>query len=379
MKKRNAMLLDAENFTYIFGNPISDEDNNINKVKTALLMIQKDFENRIGFSPINVRPIPLFSIGFFKIEKSVQKKLLRNYPNCLEEIETRKNICKVMLDQIWAKDYKGLSFPKFKYMLYSKNNELEFNNKYELKPALCVDITFSDNYYSQFKNIWDILKKFINKQVLSSKHTAISEISQELVNKKTDIGKYKAQAICQVIISSMDIYRKSINRSLSPIVQEKTTIDGKTKYQFNVGVNSYFNWVENCFRKIEKEIEDGKLYLIDDTRIITKEYSAVLGILEAMNVLSFKMLGGANSQLYIYINQIQGMKNILNAPYNYKNKLLEIVSQRHLISVKMLTYFYENDFSNEERWDLLEDYFLGKIPEKVKHECKKENSEINFE
>ena len=112
---------------------------------------------------------------------------------------------------------------------------------------------------------------------------------------------------------------------------------------------------------------------------MTKEYSVVLGILEAMNVLSFKMLGGANSQLYIYINQIQGMKNILNAPYNYKNKLLEIVSQRHLISVKMLTYFYENDFSNEERWDLLEDYFLGKIPEKVKHECKKENSEINFE
>lgn len=56
-KKRNAMLLDAENFTYIFGTPLSDEDNNVNKVKTALLTIQRDFENRIGFSPIAVRPI----------------------------------------------------------------------------------------------------------------------------------------------------------------------------------------------------------------------------------------------------------------------------------------------------------------------------------
>lgn len=378
-KKRNAMLLDAENFTYIFGNPISDEDDNINKVKTALLMIQKDFESRIGFSPINVRPIPLFAIGFFKIEKDIQTKLLNRYPDCLEEIETAKNICRVMLDTIWEKDYKSLSFPKFKYMLYSKSDQLELNNQYELKPALCVTIKYGDDYYSKFNNIWDTLKKFIHKKVLSSEHTAVLEIVQAIVDNNPSIGKYKAQTICEVVISSMDIYRKKINKSLSPIAQEKTTIDGLTKYQFNVAVNSYFKWVENCFEKIRRETENGKLYLINDTGTRTKEYAVVLGILEAMNVLSFEMLGGANSQLYIYVNQIQGMKNILNAPYNYKNRLLEIVAQRHLISVKMLTYIYENDFSNEERWDLLEDYFLGKIPEKVKHDCKKENPELNFE
>lgn len=378
-KKRNAMLLDAENFTYIFGSPISDEDNNINKVKTALLMIQKDFENRTGFSPINVRPIPLFSMGFFKIEKDIQNQLLKRYPNCLEEIETTHNICRVMLNQIWEKDYNSLSFPKFKHMIYSKSDELEFNNKYKIKPALCVDIKYSDDYNSKFKSIWDTLKNFIHKKVLSSEHTAVSEMVQALLNKETSMGKYKAQTICQVVISSMDIYRKTINKSLSPIAQEKTTISGETKYQFNVGVNMYFNWIEKCFGKIEKEVENGRLFLINDTEIKTKEYAVVLGILEAMNVLSFEMLGGANSQLYIYVNQIQGMKNILNAPYNYNNRLLEIVSQRHLISVKMLTYLYENDFSNEERWDLLEDYFLGKIPEKVKHECKKENAEMRFE
>ena len=59
------MLLDAENFTYIFGNSINDEEDNVNKVKTALLIIQKDFEAKVGFSPINVRPIPLFSNGLF--------------------------------------------------------------------------------------------------------------------------------------------------------------------------------------------------------------------------------------------------------------------------------------------------------------------------
>lgn len=102
----------------------------------------------------------------------------------------------------------------------------------------------------------------------------------------------------------------------------------------------------------------------------------ILGILESIGVLTFEMLGGANSQLYIYINQIQALKNIINAPYRYHNRLLETVAERHLISVKMLSYLYESDFDNSEIWDLIEDYFLGKIPEKVKKECEKERPEM---
>ena len=43
---------------------------------------------------------------------------------------------------------------------------------------------------------------------------------------------------------------------------------------------------------------------------------------------------------YIYINQNQSLKNILNAPYRYNNRLLDMVAERHLISVNMLTYIY---------------------------------------
>lgn len=112
-KKRNAMRLDAENFTYIFGSPSSDKDNNVNKVKTALLLIQKDFESKISFSPITVRPIPMFAVGFFSIEPSTQQRLQRRYHNSVEEIDSSRHICRVLLSIIWKKDYKTLSFPKF--------------------------------------------------------------------------------------------------------------------------------------------------------------------------------------------------------------------------------------------------------------------------
>ena len=377
-KRRNAMLLDAENFSYIFDSPISDEDSNINKVKTALLLIQKDFESKIGFSPINIRPIPMFSIGFFEIDPKVQERLSKRYPNTVEEIDIGKHICRVQLSTIWNKDYKTFSFPKFKYMLYSKNQELEFVTKYPMTSALCVGISFDNDCVSIFKNTWDSIKKFVSQKVQLAEHTAVSEIV-EVIEKDCKINKYKAQTICEVVIASMDTYRKNFAKSSAPIVLEKTTTGGRTKYRFNVAVNSYFGWVENGLNKVERETKDGKLYLINDSGNRTKEYSIILGILEAMGCLTFEMLGGANSQLYIYINQIQALKNILNAPYRYNNRLLNAVAERHLISVKMLTYLYEREFSNEEMWTLLEDYFLGEIPEKVKRDCKKEKPEMMFD
>lgn len=367
-KRRNSMLLDAENFAYIFGSPISDEDSNINKVKTSLLLIQKDFESKIGFSPINVRPIPIFSIGYFKVATNIQKKIAAKYPGSITEIDANKHICRVVLADIWQRNYKEFSFPNFKYLLYTSSPELKFVDDYPMTPAIRVSVVFENDYSSKFKNCWGVIKAFIYKKVQSSEHTAITEIV-EVLQDECGFNKYKARAICEVLIASMDSYRKNFAKSTSPIVLEKTTNSGFTKYQFNVAVNSYFSWVENGYKLVVSEADNGLLYLTDAIGSKSKEISIILGILEAMDILSFEMLGGANSQIYIYVNQIQALKNIIQNPGHYKNRLLEMVSERHLISVKMLTYLYEVGFDSDEMWDMLEDYFLGKIPEAVKDEC----------
>jgi len=377
-RKRNSMLLDAENFAYIFGTPLSDEDNNINKVKTALLLIQKDFESRIGFSPIVVRPIPMFSIGFFEILPKTQKSLLAKYPDILEEIDSQYHICRVHLDKIWNKDYRNLSFPKFKFMLYEKDEELELVRKYPMTAALCVNISFERDYKSAFTNSWDAFKGIVYSKIRKGGYTDLSEIVQEL-GSACNFNKYRSLNICEVIIASMSVYRKSFAKTSAPIAFERVTGKGITEYQFNVAVNSFFDWVEKGFNRISSETKDGVLYLINNKGNVSKEYSTILGILESLGCLSFEMLGGANSQLYIYINQILSLKNIVNRSNLYNNRLLEKVAERHLVSVKMLTYIYENDFDNDAIWNLLEEYFLGSIPDKVKSDCRKEKPDIIFD
>lgn len=377
-KKKNAMLIAAENFTYIFDNPMSEGDDNVNKVKTALLIIQKDFEAKIGFSPITVRPIPLFSIGFFAIEPMTQKSLLKSYKNCLEEINTDKHICRVNLESIWNKDYTDKSFPQFKYLLYNKDPELKINQYYTLNAALCVDINFANDYYSIFRSIWGCFKKIAHDGTITQEYIPFMNFVNAL-QQKCGIKKYKAMAICEVVFSSMDIYRRKYSHGLDSIFKKSELQSGEVKYQFKVAINSYFSWVEKGLDKIQTETREGSLYLINNGGQQTQEISTILGIMEAMDVLTFEMSGGADSQLYIYVNQIRNLKAIIDRPEQYKNRLLETVSERHLISVKMFTYLYEGGFTNEQIWDILEDYFLGKIPERVKANCKRENPNIRFE
>lgn len=378
-KKKNAMLVDAENFTYIFDNPMSEGDDNINKVKTALLIIQKDFEAKIGFSPITVRPIPLFSMGFFAIEPATQKMLAKRYDkDCLEEIDKGKHICRVNLEKIWDKDYKNKSFPQFKYLLYSHDEELEFNSKYTLRPALCVKVQFIDDFTSKFNKIWKAVKNIANQGTVTQEFVSESEF-YSAIHDKCGIRKYKAMTMVEVLFASMDIYRRNYMQGTNSIYQRRELQSGEVKYQFKTAINSYFSWVERGFERIQEECNDGNLYIINSGEKHAKEYSTILGIMEALDVLTFEMTGGANSQLYIYVNQVRNIKNIVNNPGAYKNRLLEMVSERHLISVKMLTYIYEGNFDNAQIWDILEDYFLGIIPNRVKAECKKEDPNIEFE
>lgn len=373
-KKRNEMLVDAESFAYIFDGPMSDESEVMNKVKTAMLIIQKDYENRQGFSPFHVRPIPMFATGFFAIPPQDQLKLNSKYNNAVEELVNETNICKVDLKKIWEGSFnKALSFPKFKFLLYTKNSELSLSTDFRITPALSVDVFLEGNGSMIFNKILNAVRDVISHSVYEDKYYSQEDIAKEL-HLKLKESIYKMRSIVSILIAAMDSYKKSFaTGNNNNLYIPKPLKNGDVKYRFNNPVEQFFRWLEKGFDYIKDNIAEDKLYLINEgTRDRCREYTTILGILESFGVLNFKALGGANSQIYIYVNQTKSLQMVMNKPYTYKNKLLETVGDRHNLSVAMLSYLFQNNFTNEEMWNYIEDYFLGKIPEKVKNICKKE-------
>ena len=375
-KKRRSMLVDAESFSHIFESPLGGEDDAINKVKTAMLVIQKDFERR-GYAPFHIRPIPLFATGYFKIDEVTQKSIKRKYKETLSVIDEEDNICSLNLEKIWEKKYsKKYSFPQFKYMVYTKSDDLDFEYKEAITPALILNIYLDENYKDKYKNIMGDIKNIINMCIRHDKFYTIEELANQL-KERTNISEYNAMTTMDIIVTAMRIYSKEYTKTLQGrLIIEKPLKNGQSKYRFNNAIEQFFKWIDRKLTFIENNLKDGALYIVNDSANDKyKEYLLLLGILEILEILTFKSTGGSNSQIYMYINETKTMTQIIDKPYKYKNNLLKEVNRRHNISVCMLSYLFDNELSSEEIWNNIEDYFLGSIPDEVKKIYKKKYNE----
>jgi len=361
-RKSNEMLVDAECFSYLFESGQSDANDLINKVKTAMLLIQKDYENR-GFAPFTVRPIPLFAFGFFSISSVVRSTLSQQYGNCWELVYEPDSICKVDLRRIWEKTHKMfMSFPKFKYLLYTKSPELSFNSRYELTPAISVEIYFEENFEEIVSICMKALKTMVSHSITKGIFLTIPQMI-EIISSSSGMSRFKAENLLSVVLAAMNSYRKSYASGMNAELFRSGLKKNEPTYMFLSSTNSFFNWLRRGTRSVAGNVRDNKLYIVNTKDGKQgREVTTVLGVLEAFGALRFKSLGGSNSQLYIYVNETKTMLMVREKPYKYQNRLLEMVNTRHRISVQMLSFLYQSGFSSEEVWEHLENYFLGILP-----------------
>ena len=359
IRRKNSMLLDVDNFTYIFNKGRNDEDNNINKVKTALLLIEKDFENMYGFSPIKMRPVPMYSKGFFSVYEKTAYKLNEFIPNILYKVNEEYNIYQIDLKTIWETTNKDISFPMFKYYIYTKNNELAFNLDYNIEPIWKVEVNIKQNIQNKFMSIWIVLKECINKSIYDNEYILLTYIVTQL-KEKCNISESSARFIIDVILTSIDEYKKNHFKYNNTQLLNRPLQDGRQMYKFEVAINHYLKAVEGArISLIEKIHENNGLLFFESNNKNHKWLITVLGILETFGILNFTILGGENRQIYIYLYQTLKIYNIINNADHYNNRLLENIYERHKISVEMLKNLFENNYTSDERWEIIEDYFLG--------------------
>lgn len=295
------------------------------------------------------------------------KELINRYgTNVAQLVDDKNHIYKLNLQIIWEKSYSvKYSFPHFKFLLYTQNKEIDFFKNNSLISALMVELSYQPEFYLDCSKKFSLIQNIFEAFAIGGRYLTIHEISSEVKN-ALQINIYRSKYLTEVLISAIltyqrDYYKSMTGKLLSPRLQN----DGNYKYRINSAVFSYFQRIHKCSKDIVERTKENKIYLADSSEISLKEYMLHLGVLETCELLDFNLNGGCGSQMYIYINSLKVMRGVLVKPEAYKNNLLELVKNRHIMSVEMLTFFYSNDFSNDMRWDLIENYFLGKIPEEV--------------
>ncbi len=377
-KKRNEMLVDAENFTYIFeGQRESSQEELIAKVKTALLLIQKDYTSKMGFSPFAMRPSTLFAQGYFQISNNIISALANYYGHtAFKKCSEGDNIYLVNLQTIWEKDYsKNLSFPKFKYLLYTSSNDLEKYNLNKIIPATCINTNIIEDEKSN--KIYNAIKYIIRKSIYDDVQLKIESEKgknpekniSDCIASRAGISNFRANSIANILISTIKNYARNYNKTMNAaeIIKPRPLKDGTESYEFNRSAENFILWIDDLKQYIKENSINGVLYITKGySKISDKEIITALGFLESIGYLKFKASGGRDSQIYIYVNQTKTMQEVIRKPQYYSNKLLDKVAERHKISVAMMTFLYQNNFNSETIWNYIEDYFLGIIDPQVK-------------
>ena len=354
-KSRN-LLLSVDDFGHIFENA-NDLDQ---KVLTALMMIEKDYLAKNRFNVIIARPKKLFVRVFARITDqhlSIYKTKYSDTFSHISSLENGNNIIEIDLDKLWYQNFNDKSFPIIKRDFYT--GYLFRNDGIEVIPQLKISFerldTFTNlyqNLQSLFANIQTVFANFegsfFNQEQLKSElnHFLKDDIKSEKISKFI-LSSYSGRLIQPGVIEA------------NAFLQQRREIDG---YKYRVFNNQHLasftaltSRLNNLFGRTDE--------FIVNRYVTNKETNSInyvrLGyFLEMLELGTFEIKGGENPMVFIRINDPLRIERDSNNN-SYNNTLLSKTLERHHLSNQIFDHFFLRSFSNDERWDFVEDFFLG--------------------
>ncbi len=386
------LLANSDDFRHIFASKIGDEDTMDNKLKTALLIIEKDFVAKMGYSPIVARPRSLFASEYFKTDKNTASGLERSpVGHLFRKIGTTNTtdtlydlVYSVNMKGIWESRYRSLSFAKFKYLFHGGDSALQLDFLSSLKPVLAVDLNLPHGQWASTTSLLkmkvDHLAEVFGEWARTKKYFSFEDLA-ELLSPIVPGNIFIRQGIATTLIQSADRFDQ-INKESSNIYKRFLKYDGaRQKYQITNDYERLIEWLRYDSVKIgsllQTKIDPNsaqinfwpgyRLFLPRSDKVRLEKTFLMLGILEAMGLIMYRVSGGEKPEISIRLSSMIHVKRAIDAPDQYRNLILKNVADRHEISVKVLDHVFTAELSNFQRWDLLEDYFLGNLPPGITH------------
>lgn len=358
------LLLSTDDFAHIF--PKSDSDELSQKVMTSLMMIEKDFLHKSRFNVIVARPKKLFVKVFGKIKNTDKEKLLVNYPNAIEEIQHDDisfqgfNLVVLNLDKIWIDKFKDISFAHLKSKFYTgdlfKEIEIKVDPILKLEYFIENDPTFVRNELTT--RIQAIKETFT---ALKEKYFTETELNDKIYEKIKDVDI--SRSISTFLLSLFSSHASSHSELYDPdAFIQKRLINNEYRYRlFSIKYQKEFSRIRAKYEEIFTPSISNKThivrYVISDTRsnlgLIRLGY-----LLEILKIGTFEVSGGNSPMIFVRINDPNKLKRTA-FDTTYENSLLSDVYRRHDISNKIFEHFFLKSLSNIERWNFIEEYFLG--------------------
>ena len=383
---RNFMI-SPEDFSHIFS---AEKDEDIDsKLKATIIAIKRDFKYKTNYVPLIFKPRTMFTKGFFYIPDAKmievkaygwEKYLTEKYSGEQLTLLDAKDIKTSYLGKVYEFDFKkcwsenfnglydGITFGTFKRNFYL--NELKGYDRSFMKDRLLLSVdSKNDNDFKTINRIantkLNILKSILDDLKMSNKQKTIEEIANMYIDRDQYVNKTLMKGVMDPLLNLLIDFTTTNNSNVDKFCD------------FNSRTGRYHIKSSNYIRKInqlQKAIDNfftgfenlkKRIAIVDNSSNVSRTNPIVVAvqIMELFDLVSYTFTAGEKPEYFVRVNSASELERIVNNP-SYHSATLRGITQMHYDSINYMTYFFKNLKTNEQRWNFIEDYFLGRVEEK---------------
>lgn len=374
-------LVSPEAFSYMF-----NETEVENKVKNGLLLISKDLESKYNFPVIVIRPKSLFTKNYINVPPDIEQEFLERfgeYAIKIEEVSPRiipsynqngdviiyntGNIYEMNMALLWEKDFNHLTFAQFKRSFF-EGELFSFSNDEKISPRINVIIHFNDD----FDNICEQLKDCATKLTkIFAGFKNRGEVFTKLQFKETYKKEFQTSSRNDELPNVLlDLFVADISRNTGfnqnvdkfKFIQERKAhnrdelIYRVMNSNYTILKNYLSRLISQCSPNISKNTFSTYVAISKNNNQNNIVYLAIL--LELFGLASYEIIGGKNTEIFVRVNDPAKLRRLSQS--NYSNGILTDIERKRNRSQKVLMEFMKKKMTDEERWNIIEDYFLGR-------------------
>ena len=384
-KNRNgarSFLISPESFTYIFGGTGKEnEDKCVNKLKTCLLMLEKDFYDKYNFKVLISRPQSVFTKAFVCVRREDEDRVLNSkygkYFTFVQKgrykepqpdgslISDKGDIYMLDLKTIWENFNPNISFPQFKFWYY-KNSMSSPTQLQEKKVEVMPEII---KYFSPRQKVVIETRSGV---LLNELRERILDDFEYIANKAYGSFKnefFTAEEFAKVIrerfgVATSRIISNSLFDLVDPsskCVKRRSSVSGM--FFFSLAFGNFFEFMR---RPIVKSKIMGNISRVADEKYSSfmslasdEDSSIALKLLSIFDYITYEVTGGSEPEIFIRLNDPAKVRSIVNGNLYYSNNYVTKAKLKHERDIEILKRFFTKLEGDQSRWDYVEDYFLG--------------------
>ena len=386
---RRNFLVSTDEFAHVF--QATNDDEIENKLKATIIAIKRDFKSMSNYVPLVFKPRSMFTKGLFFISDS-KMPIIEQYgwKKYLELKYDRKQLEKMDVSdvktkytgdlyvfdfkQCWLEHYNGkydgLTFGNFKRKFYLGELPQIDRTCFSDRTLLKLSAKLNDFGDVEIKAIqWlNVIKSVLDDMKMSNKHYNSNEIAELIIKKGINNSKTKVNNLIEPLLSLLISYDFNYTA-------------GKYKFcDYNSKTNRYhivsayydrtINHIKNSIENMLKSCKDNNETILvintnkDDNKKMRSDPILIAAqILELLDLTSYTFERGNSLEFFVRVNSEETIQKVLDN-HSYKSRTLTTIQKLHYDSVRYMTYFFTQLKNDDERWQFIEDYFLGQIESK---------------